>query len=193
MTLIICPGIHDMALSDRFLTALNQQLTDIADIPEILPTQVFPSDREAPFNGLAVWSWLQAQANPAEPLVLIGFSAGVVGAIAAANLWQGQGRTVAALVAVDGWGVPQMGDLPLHRVSHDYFTHWSSAVLGAGADSFYADPPVAHLDLWQFPDRAAGFRVQSSNRRAPRTESMTAIAFIAAIICQSQGAITTDR
>jgi hypothetical protein len=89
---------------------------------------------------LAVWSFLQTAADPQEPLLLIGFSAGVVGAIAAANLWQGQGRRVAAVIAVDGWGVPQVGDFPLHRVSHDYFTHWSSAVLGAGADSFYADP-----------------------------------------------------
>ncbi|WP_204142009.1 hypothetical protein [Halomicronema sp. CCY15110] len=193
MPLIICPGIHDVALSDRFLTALNQQLTTLGSTLHIAEDQVFPRDRDAPFNGLAVWSFLQTAAKSNEPLLLIGFSAGVVGAIAAAQLWQGQGRTVAALIAVDGWGVPQVGDFPLHRVSHDYFTHWSSAVLGAGADSFYADPPVDHLDLWQFPDRAPGFRVQSSNRRAPLTESMTAIAFIAAKICQYEGAITTDH
>ncbi|RZM75237.1 hypothetical protein [Leptolyngbya iicbica] len=193
MTLIICPGIHDVALSDRFLAALNQQLTTIGSTLHIAEGQVFPSDREAPFNGLAVWSFLQEQANPAEPLVLIGFSAGVVGAIAAANLWQGQGRMVAAAIAVDGWGVPQVGDFPLYRVSHDYFTHWSSAVLGAGADSFYADPPVDHLDLWQFPDRAAGFWVSSSARGRPTTKATTAIAFIAAIICQYEGASPSDR
>jgi hypothetical protein len=62
-------------------------------------------------------------------------------------------------------------------------------VLGAGSDSFYADPPVAHLDLWQFPDRASGFRVQSSANQPSTETAVTAIAFIAAIICQYAGAL----
>jgi len=44
-------------------------------------------------------------------------------------------------------GVPLVGNFPIHRLSHDYFTHWSSAVLGSGNDSFYADPPVEHLEM----------------------------------------------
>lgn len=180
MTLIICPGIHDVALSDRFLTALNQQLQTMESKQRVSPEQVLPTERVAPFDGLGVWSWLQGAANPAEPLLLIGFSAGVVGAIAAANFWQAQGRTVAAAIAVDGWGVPQVGDFPLHRVSHDYFTHWSSAVLGAGQASFYADPPVDHLDLWQFPDRARGFRVSATGQET----ATQAIACIAEMVMQ---------
>lgn len=178
MTLIICPGVHAPGLSDRFLAALNQQLQPAGIVPPVLPEQVLPTQRYAPFNGLAVWSFVQATAEPQSPLLLIGFSAGVVGAIAAAQLWQAQGRTVAALIAMDGWGVPQVGNFPLHRLSHDYFTHWSSAVLGAGQDSFYADPPVDHLDLWQFPDRAVGVRVSPSGG----TRQTTAIAFIADLV-----------
>ena len=180
MTVIICPGIHDAVLSDRFLAALNQQLATTVSTLQIAKDQIFPSDREAPFNGLAVWSFLQELANPENPLVLIGFSAGVVGAISAANLWQVQGHTVAALIAVDGWGVPQLGDFPLHRVSHDYFTHWSSALLGEGQDSFYAEPPVTHLDLWQFPERAQGLWV----RQSQLDQKTTAIACIARWVSQ---------
>jgi len=178
MTLIICPGIHDPALSDRFLNALNRQLQATGSNCQILPEQVLPTQRHMPFDGLAVWSFVEERADPPAPLLLIGFSAGVVGAIAAANLWQAQGRTVAAAIAVDGWGVPQIGDFPLHRVSHDHFTHWSSALLGAGQDSFYADPPVEHLDLWGFPEGALGVRVSPSGP----PKQMTAIAFIAALI-----------
>lgn len=180
MTLIICPGVHDPALSDRFLVALNQQLRDLGAKRQVRREQVLPTLRQAPFNGLAVWSFVQAQADPQAPLLLIGFSAGVVGAIAAAHLWQAQGRTVAAAIAVDGWGVPQVGEFPLHRVSHDYFTHWSSGLLGAGEDSFYAEPPVDHLDLWQFPARATGVHVRPP---AP-PEPTTAIAAIAQWVLQ---------
>ena len=150
MTVIICPGVHDAALSDRFLTALNRELRKAGSTRLVSPEQVLPTQRYAPFDGLAVGSFVEKRADPQAPLVLIGFSAGVVGAIAAANFWRAQGRTVAAAIAVDGWGVPQVGDFPLHRVSHDQFTQWSSALLGAGQDSFYADPPVEHLELWQF-------------------------------------------
>ncbi|MEM6835983.1 MAG: hypothetical protein AAF609_03925 [Cyanobacteria bacterium P01_C01_bin.120] len=181
MTLIVCPGIHDAALSDRFLWALNQQLqqTDSALVPT---HQLLPTSQYWPFDGWAVWSFLQQQADPQAPLLLIGFSAGVVGAIAAANLWQAQGRSVAAVIALDGWGVPQVGSWPLHRVSHDHFTHWSSALLGAGHDSFYAEPAIAHLALWQFPEQALGKSIGQSGKPEP----MTAIAFIAKLVARYQ-------
>ena len=54
-----------------------------------------------------------------------------------------------ALIAFDGWGVPLVGNFPIYRISHDQFTHWSSELLGKGDKSFYADPPVEHLDLWR--------------------------------------------
>jgi len=46
------------------------------------------------------------------------------------------GGHVKAFVLLDGWGVPLVGNFPIHRLSHDYFTQ-SSAVLGSGNDSFY--------------------------------------------------------
>ncbi|NES83160.1 MAG: hypothetical protein F6K10_18095, partial [Moorea sp. SIO2B7] len=36
----------------------------------------------------------------------------------------------------------------------------SSALLGAGADSFYADPEVEHLDLWRSPQTTQGWWVK---------------------------------
>lgn len=94
-------------------------------------------------------------------LVFVAFSAGVVGAIAAARLWQAQGGSVKALIALDGWGVPLYGKFPIHRLSHDYFTHWSSALLGSGCDNFYADPAVEHLDLWRSPQQTQGWQERS--------------------------------
>jgi hypothetical protein len=114
------------------------------------------------------------------PLVFIGFSAGVLAAIVAAHAWQVGGGTVRALIAVDGWGVPLAGNFPIHRLSHDYFTHWSSALLGAGADRFYADPPIEHLDLWRSPHRAEGWWVRSLPGQ-PLTRT-TAASFLTALL-----------
>jgi len=182
MTLVICPGIHDPRLSDRFVAALTRQLLATASNAaksQPQPIFVMPTQRYAPFSGLSVWSYWQGISNPHLPLKVISFSAGVAGAIAAIPLWQGQGRSIAVMIAVDGWGVPQLGDFPFHRVSHDQFTHWSSALLGAGQDSFYADPAVAHLDLWQSPDRATGWAMSPLGDSLGQT---TAIGFIANLL-----------
>jgi hypothetical protein len=85
------------------------------------------------------------------PILIISFSAGVVGAIAAASIWQSIGGTIRAFIALDGWGVPLYGNFPIHRLSHDAFTHYTSSLLGSGEDSFYADPSVAHETLWRSP------------------------------------------
>lgn len=69
-----------------------------------------------------------------------------------------------ALIAVDGWGVPLSGNFPIHRLSHDYFTHWSSALLGSGDDSFYSDPAVEHLAIWRSPHTCQGWWVQGGKR-----------------------------
>ncbi|NJO19264.1 MAG: hypothetical protein HC838_03205, partial [Spirulinaceae cyanobacterium RM2_2_10] len=73
------------------------------------------------------------------------------------QLWQQRGGRVAALIAVDGWGVPDLGATPLYRLSHDHFTHWSSALLGAGAAGFWAEPAVEHLQLWRSPQTISGW------------------------------------
>ncbi|MFZ4674086.1 MAG: hypothetical protein ACOYM4_00030 [Nodosilinea sp.] len=89
-------------------------------------------------------------------LIIWAFSAGCVGAAALANAWQRQG-SVLALFMVDGWGVPRVPGVPVHRLSHDRMTHDTSRWLGAGDLDFYADPGVPHLQLWQQPQAVEGW------------------------------------
>lgn len=55
-----------------------------------------------------------------------------------------------------------LANFPIYRFSHDYFTHWSSACLGKGDESFYADPSREHLAMWQAPDLCWGWRTIGS-------------------------------
>lgn len=156
MTVVICPGIHPPEFTRSFLAALGRR-----------PQQdlVFPADRYPAYSAYHLWQFLRAEGltRPAQEILLIGFSAGVVGAIGAATLWQGCRGTVKALIALDGWGVPLVGNFPIYRLSHDPFTHWSSSWLG-GQAGFYADPPVAHLELWRAPHQARGWRMALENK-----------------------------
>ena len=165
--MIVGPGFHDRALTDRFVRSLPPFVT-----PYVV--DAFPADP------IAVFRWLtqrfaspQSASENAAPttLIAIGFSAGVVGLTGALTLWRQQGR-VARFFAVDGWGVPTVG-LPVCRLSHDYFTHWSSLPLGVGQVSFYADPPVAHLEMWGSVGQVKGQQVSASGE-----ESMTAAEFL---------------
>ncbi|MFH7242590.1 MAG: hypothetical protein ACHWZW_07040 [Spirulina sp.] len=89
-------------------------------------------------------------------LILWAFSAGCVGAVALAHHWHRYRGNVRALFLVDGWGVPWHGVAPLHRISHDGFTHHSSRWLGAGRADFVAQPAVPHLQLWRSPQTVMG-------------------------------------
>ncbi len=171
MPLIICPGIHDRSLTDNFLEQCNIAPTE--------QTLVFPADRQPAYCPLSILQFLQANITPTpeKPIVFISFSAGVVGAIAAACTWQQLGGQVKAFIALDGWGVPLFGNFPIHRLSHDYFTHWTSALLGQSSDSFYADPPVEHLQLWNQPRTTRGYQLTGNNFSLPR-KSTTAAEFI---------------
>lgn len=157
MTVLICPGIHPPALTQSFLAALGRP-------PD--RDLVFPADRYPAYSPYHIWQFLQAQREiqALENLLLIGFSAGVVGAVGVANLWQGFAGTVKALIALDGWGVPLAGSFPIYRISHDPFTHWSSGWLSSSDEGFYADPPVAHLELWRSPQNARGWQVIPENK-----------------------------
>lgn len=178
MVVIVCPGIHDPDLTRSFLTNLGIGIDPLRATPphDVL---VFPAERYPAYSTLHMLNFLLHQlSNPLTnslppktfqapklnaiemPLVFLGFSAGVVGAIGAAHLWQWLGGTVKALIAVDGWGVPLYGNFPIHRISHDYTTHWSSSLLGAGAEGFYADPPLPHLDLWRSPHTTRGWQTR---------------------------------
>lgn len=161
MTTYVCPGVHDRQLSDRCLQALA--------VPRHR-CLVLPTDTHLPYSPLHVFQFLQQQEiSSKDPLIFLSFSAGVVGAIGAAWTWRQLGGTVTAFLACDGWGVPLFGDFPIYRISHDLQTHRESAFLGAGDDRFYADPPVSHLDLWEHPDLAWGWRVTPGGSRSRTT------------------------
>lgn len=159
-TLVICPGWHPPQLTEAFLAALRS-------LPG-LPIRLWVVPPTCPpYSGwhMAQFLWEQRErADPPDPshsLAIVSFSAGVVGAIGAAHLWRLSGGHMAAFIACDGWGVPLVGDFPIYRVSHDRWTHWTTAGLES-REGFYADPPVAHLDLWQFPDQVTGWWLQRS-------------------------------
>ncbi|HEY9836989.1 MAG TPA: hypothetical protein V6D27_08845 [Vampirovibrionales bacterium] len=178
--LIICPGIHDQKLTQSFVSRLLPNRVSTGATPQvwILP----PRDR--PYFPPEIWQFLHESGaidlfKPAssEPLIWIGFSAGVVGAIGAAWGLYSLQYPVKAFIAIDGWGVPLFAPFPIHRVSHDYFTHWSSAVLGRGCESFYADPPVEHLALWNSPESAIGWHIPAEGSIS-RPQRTTAAEFV---------------
>ncbi|WNZ21879.1 hypothetical protein HJG54_02675 [Leptolyngbya sp. NK1-12] len=167
MLIVICPGVHPPDLTASFVQALDWPAEPLV-LTERLPIYSPPH----------ILTFLLQQIPPSQrqtPILLIGFSAGVVGAIGAAYLWQILGGRIMALIAIDGWGVPLFSPFPIHRISHDAFTHWSSALLGAGQASFYAEPAVAHLELWRAPQTVCGWSVQSF---APRYHRITAAQFL---------------
>lgn len=187
MRVVVCPGVHEQPLTQQFIQGVREASRGLALSPESL--LVFPTDRYPAYSGWHVLRFLHEQSSRHDPdlrrsppLVLIGFSAGVVGAMSAACLWQYLGGTVKAVLAIDGWGVPLVSGFPVHRLSHDFFTHWSSALLGAGEDSFYADPGVAHLELWRSPQTVDG-RWLTPNAAKPLT-ALSAASFVTALLCR---------
>lgn len=126
--------------------------------------------------------WQRAVQSPASlapetPLIWLGFSAGVVGAIAAARQWQRRGGQVRRFIAFDGWGVPLGRAFPCYRFSHDRFTALSCEALGRSQGYFYAAPAVDHLSLWRSPDRAWGhWRQTGWEREDNRCTAIEALA-----------------
>ncbi|MEM8639118.1 MAG: hypothetical protein AAGG51_09925 [Cyanobacteria bacterium P01_G01_bin.54] len=148
--IVLCPGMHTPEVSESFRTRFTPLHSHLhCFIPEAI----------APYDGSAICQHVQNHCESNTPLVLMGFSAGAVGARYAAQALHHQGWAIAALWLWDGWGVPRLGEpFPTVRLSHDTFTHWSSALLGEGDDSFWADPAVPHLDLWRNPEQIRGWR-----------------------------------
>jgi hypothetical protein len=176
MQVVVCPGVHEPQLTAFFI----KELALVGDI-NTSSWLIFPTDRYPAYSAPDILHWMHQQLKQTglqTPIAIIAFSAGVVGAIAAAHGWQAIGGTIQAFIALDGWGVPLWGDFPVHRLSHDHFTHWSSALLGAGESSFYADPAVAHLQLWRSPHLVQGWQ-QSGH--TPPTRAIAA-SFIATLL-----------
>jgi hypothetical protein len=164
-------------LTQDFLDGFHYNETGKLDSRWREKVLIFPAQNYLAFSAVHILEFLQRQTGLLEmPLVFISFSAGVAGAIGAALGWQLLGGKVKAFIAFDGWGVPLSGNFPIHRVSHDYFTHWSSALLGSGDDSFYADPPIEHLDLWRSPNTCQGWWVHPATEDKPEQRTFTTAA-----------------
>jgi hypothetical protein len=162
VTIILCPGIHSPKLTQDFLHELSPDLNDGV---------VFPTDDYPAYSAWHLIRFLDTTLDEEQiraPVLFIGFSAGVVAAIATAWYLQTRGRTVTALIAIDGWGVPLRGTFPIHRISHDAFTHWSSTLGETLSDCFYADPSADHLDMWRSPTSVNGQWVQPSSDNSLR-------------------------
>lgn len=183
-SVIICPGIHDPQLTQDFLAGLHSGGTGNLSNCWTQKVLIFPTRDYPAYSSVQVLEFLQRHTNVLEtPLVFISFSAGVVGAIGAAWGWQLLGGQVKAFIAFDGWGVPLYGTFPIHRVSHDNFTHWSSALLGTGDDSFYADPAVEHLVLWRSPNTCQGWWVHPAASSTPEHRTFsTAAEFVTQLL-----------
>ena len=156
-SIIICPGIHPPQLTTSFVEGIQS-------IIEQRDYLVLPTEQYVPYSAIAIIQWLKTyypSPQDAPALSFLSFSAGVVGSIVAANLWQLQGGKVNNFVAFDGWGMPLWGNFPIYRVSHDSFTHHTSGILAGGRKGFYANPEVGHLELWRSPDTCQGWRIIS--------------------------------
>lgn len=184
MSVIICAGIHAPQLTQNFVEGLGTRLSNDASSSYLRNILIFPAQNFLALGTFQIVQFLRARLGEPQktsPLVFISFSAGVVGAIGAAWGWQLLGGHVKAFIALDGWGVPLVGNFPIHRLSHDYFTHWSSAVLGSGNDSFYADPPVEHLEMWRSPQTVQGYWVHSDVGTQQHAR-LTATAFLTMLL-----------
>ncbi|BAQ63360.1 hypothetical protein [Geminocystis sp. NIES-3709] len=158
---IICGGFHDSSLTTNFFTYLTTITKDISKENTIIfnldsSEKIYSVDRTLPYNGFSIYKCLKENQHKLIDcdLIFMGFSAGVIGAIIAGNLWEKNGGKVKALFAFDSWGVPLIANFPCYRISHDYFTHLS--YLGGETNSFYANPSISHLDLWQNPENVQG-------------------------------------
>ncbi len=180
MTIILCPGIHDSELTESFVSGLLGIASDGSIRYNQLNILVVPTQGVLPLSPLYVLDFLHDRlgSQPASPVIFISFSAGVVGAIAAAWQWQHEGGHVKAFIAIDGWGVPLSGNFPIHRLSHDFFTHWSSLLLGSGQNNFYAEPPVEHLTMWRSPQTVHGWQVDSSVENTTSNIRLTAAEYL---------------
>ncbi|MBW4641749.1 MAG: hypothetical protein KME23_01775 [Goleter apudmare HA4340-LM2] len=180
MNIIICPGIHEPELTQNFISGLREEIAVSGVNHKTMNILIYPGNSFCNLSGFHILQFLRDRLENRlkSPVVFISFSAGVVGAIMAASLWQLLGGHVKAFIAMDGWGVPLWANFPIHRMSHDYFTHWSSSLLGSGHNNFYAEPAVDHLFMWRSPQATQGWWVNSSMAVSPPASRLSAAKFL---------------
>lgn len=169
-TIVICGGFNPINYNVNFVNFLSNYEANIL---------VFPTEKYAPYDSLNIVNFLQENSvNLYENhLIFIAFSAGVVGALGAGRLWQRKGREVLAILAFDGWGVPLIADFPIHCLSHDVFTHYSSCFWVKNQGHFVAIPTVSHQDIWRSPLSINGYYYSEKE-----TKKITEIDFINIIL-----------
>ncbi|MBS3030243.1 MAG: hypothetical protein HCA25_25260 [Dolichospermum sp. DET50] len=191
MPIIICPGIHEPALTESFIQAcLHQSGESVSNVKQV-DILIFPGQGYLTLSTFHILHFLcdsfgapsyRLSNKLKSPVMFICFSAGVIGGIGAATAWQLLGGHVQAFIAIDGWGVPLVGNFPIHRLSHDHFTHWTSAYLGMGENNFYAEPAVDHLAMWQSPQSVQGQWVNPSFGFSPPKNYLSASEFLNLIL-----------
>ena len=165
MNVIICPGIHETALTTSFILGLLELNPDIFSCLSSVKILIYLGEGLKTLSAFHILYFLFEKIEDVKsPVVFIGFSAGVVGALQAAYLWQILGGQVRAFIAIDGWGVPLAGNFPIHTISHDYFTHRSLLRLVSGNNNFYAQPAVKHLEIWRSPQSVGGWWVNPKSQ-----------------------------
>lgn len=163
MSIFICPGFHLPQLTQSFLQELSLSNSNST---LSVNARIFNAESYTALSAIHILQDLtKAYGQPcqASPVLFVSFSAGVLGALGAAWGWELLGGKVKAVIAIDGWGVPLMGNFPIHRLSHDYFTHQTSIVINRPEDSFYADPEATHLQMWRSPSTVTGWATSAVN------------------------------
>ena len=175
-TIVICGGIHDFSLTEEFVNSFVQNIK----LDFYHQVCVIPQPDIAPYDVKQIDRYLKEQhkgATTPDRLILIGFSAGVVGLLGLARKWQRQGGTIASFFAFDGWGVPLWENFPCYRLSHDLFTHQTSHWLGGNPECFYAEPDVSHLDFWGSNMSIEGYFCQR-DQNDQQKQKMTIVQFL---------------
>jgi hypothetical protein len=180
MPIIICPGIHEPELTESFIQGCLHQSGKSFSNQKQVDILIFPEQGYLTLSAFHILHFLDNRlGNKLKlPLIFICFSAGVIGGIGAATAWQLLGGHIQAFIAIDGWGVPLVGNFPIHRLSHDHYTHWTSAYLGMGENNFYAEPAVDHLTMWQSPQSVQGQWVNPSVGFSPPKNYLSASEFL---------------
>ncbi len=93
MSIIICPGIHEPELTESFISGLLNLVSNGAMQSNSENILVYPGKDILVLSAFHILQFLRATAmrrtyDLKSPIIFISFSAGVVGAIGAANLWQ---------------------------------------------------------------------------------------------------------
>jgi hypothetical protein len=158
--IVVVPGFHVPSLTTNLLLMASADPV-LSQVPVFSAHQTRAAVLSPYSLRQEIDRWWQRQAHPLnQPKLLVwAFSAGCIGAVGLAHDWQYHRGQVLGLWAVDGWGVPLPADYPVYRLSHDRFTDVTSSWLGSGNVSFYADPPVPHLELWNGITTIDGWQV----------------------------------